>query len=87
VESGGYASGLETGWSSLMPIVYQPLPVAEGSYGRESEALFRRELENYLLRLSSAVNQALSASEGEASPASKRESLLAVPGGVVTYGA
>ena len=70
-----------------MPILFQPLPVAEDSYSRESESLFRRELENYLLQLSSVVNEASSASDGEASAASKRESLLAVPGGVVAYGA
>ena len=70
-----------------MPLLFQPLPSPAPDYDKESESLFRRELENYLLRLSSAVNAVSSASEGEASAASKRESLLAVPGGAVIYGA
>ena len=69
-----------------MPVQFQPLPSADLEYSRDSESFFRREVENYLLRLSSAVNQALSASDGEASSASKRESLLAVPGGVAIHG-
>ena len=68
-----------------MPVRFDPLPVAKESYDYASEDLFRRTLENYLLLLSSSVNDALSASQGEASAASKRESLLAVPGSVKIY--
>ena len=68
-----------------MPIMWQPLPTAEFEYSKNSEDLFRRDLENFLLLLSSAVNSAQLAQDGEASPASKRESLLAVPSGVTSY--
>ena len=68
-----------------MGVKFNPLPTAPESYDRSQEDIFRRDLENYLLLISSAVNEALSASDGESSPASKRESLLAVPGGVTTY--
>lgn len=68
-----------------MPVVFRPLPTAPSEYTQEGEERFRRELENYLLRLSSEVNGASSAQETEASLASKRESLLLATLGVTTY--
>jgi hypothetical protein len=68
-----------------VPIVYQPLISAPQEYSFEDEDLFRAELETYLLSLSAAVNEATSVLGGEASPSSKRESLLLIPAGVTTY--
>lgn len=59
-----------------MPILFQPLKRAAREYAREDEELFRREVENYLLQLSSGVNGAASAMGTEASLASKREIFL-----------
>jgi|TARA_R110000787_G_scaffold192168_1_gene303720 hypothetical protein len=70
-----------------MPVVWQPLPTPSAYSSMNPESLMRRAwaIENYLLLLSSAVNAAESSQDGEASPASKRESLLAVPCGVTSY--
>ena len=68
-----------------MPILFRPLESAPESYTREEETRFRRELENYLLRLSSEVNGASSAQSTEASLASKREALILASHGVETY--
>ena len=68
-----------------MPILFRPLETAPEFYTRESEERFRRELENYLLRLSSEVNGASSAQSTEASLSSKRESLILSPTGEKTY--
>lgn len=62
-----------------MPILFQPLKRADREYTRESEEIFRREVENYLLQLSSGVNDAASAMGTEASLASKREIFLSPP--------
>ena len=68
-----------------MPILFRPLESAPEAYTREGETRFRRELENYLLRLSSEVNGASSAQSTEASLASKREALILASHGVTTY--
>ena len=68
-----------------MPILFRPLEAAPESYAQDKESRFRRELENYLLRLSSEVNGASSAQATEASLASKREALILASHGVETY--
>ena len=62
-----------------MGVNFRPIGLPGSSYSQDEEAQFRRNLETYLLEISSAVNSAESASEGAASPASKRESLLLQP--------
>ena len=64
-----------------MGVNFRPIGLPGSNYSQDEEAQFRRNLETYLLEISSAVNSAESANEVAASPASKRESLLAVPYG------
>tara|TARA_Y100000593_G_scaffold89250_1_gene173120 strand:+ start:44 stop:571 length:528 start_codon:yes stop_codon:yes gene_type:complete len=64
-----------------MGVKFRPIGLPGNNYSQDEESQFRRNLETYLLEISSAVNSAESASEGAASPASKRESLLVGPYG------
>tara|TARA_R100001198_G_scaffold84826_1_gene58840 strand:- start:81 stop:608 length:528 start_codon:yes stop_codon:yes gene_type:complete len=57
-------------------IKFSPLPSAPSEYSAESESIFRRSVENALLNVYSGLESAVSAQSGEASPASKRETLL-----------
>jgi hypothetical protein len=75
-------------------VKFTPLPLAPKEYSRESESLFRRSVEGSLLNVYSELNGAISAQDGESSPASKREMLLgegpsvdvSSPGGVIYSG-
>ena len=57
-------------------IKFSPLPSAPSEYSADSESIFRRSVENALLNVYSGLESAVSAQSGEASPASKRETLL-----------
>ena len=57
-------------------IKFSPLPSAPPEYSRDAESLFRRSVENSLLEIYSGLESAVTAQSGEASPASKRETLL-----------
>lgn len=57
-------------------IKFSPLPSAPPEYSADSESIFRRSVENALLNVYSGLESAVSAQSGEASPASKRETLL-----------
>ncbi|MBE85118.1 MAG: hypothetical protein CME21_21390 [Gemmatimonadetes bacterium] len=57
-------------------IKFSPLPSAPPEYLRDAESLFRRSVENSLLEIYSGLESAVTAQSGEASPASKRETLL-----------
>ena len=65
-----------------MGIQYRPVGLPGPEYSPEEESQFRRGLESYLLDISSAVNDSESATNGLASSASKRESLIPVPSSV-----
>lgn len=65
-----------------MAIQYRPVGLPSAEYSPEEESQFRRNLETYLLDISSAVNDSESATNGLASSASKRESLIPVPSSV-----
>tara|TARA_E500000331_G_C17206714_1_gene691717 strand:+ start:107 stop:637 length:531 start_codon:yes stop_codon:yes gene_type:complete len=62
-----------------MGVNFRPIGLPGNNYSQDEESQFRRNLETYLLEISSAVNSSESANEGAASPASKRESLLLRP--------
>ena len=57
-------------------IKFSPLPSAPSEYSEDSESIFRRSVETALLNVYSELESAVSAQSGEASPASKRETLL-----------
>jgi len=61
---------------------FRPIGIPSDSYSVEEESQFRRNLETYLVDISSAVNDSESATNGLASSASKRESLIPVPSSV-----
>ncbi len=65
-----------------MSIQFRPVGLPGPEYSREEESQFRRSLETYLLDISSVVNDAESATNGLASSASKRESLIPAPSSV-----
>ena len=65
-----------------MATQFRPIGIPSDSYSVEEESQFRRNLETYLLDISSAVNDSESATNGLASSASKRESLIPVPSSV-----
>ena len=65
-----------------MSIQFRPVGLPGPEYSPEEESQFRRSLETYLLDISSVVNDAESATNGLASSASKRESLIPVPSSV-----
>lgn len=62
-----------------MAIQFRPVGLPGDSYSLDEESQFRRNLESYLTDVSSAVNDAESGTNGLASSASKRESLIPVP--------
>tara|TARA_R110002167_G_scaffold190013_1_gene392222 strand:- start:931 stop:1443 length:513 start_codon:yes stop_codon:yes gene_type:complete len=62
-----------------MSIQFRPVGLPGPEYSPEEESQFRRSLETYLLDISSVVNDSESATNGLASSASKRESLIPVP--------
>lgn len=70
----GYSAGSPGGWQEM--IKFNPLPSAPYVYSQSEESLFRRGVENSLISAYSELGGAVSAQGGEASPASKRESLL-----------
>lgn len=57
-------------------IQFNPLPSAPPEYSNQEESFFRRGVENALLDVYSRLESATTAQSGEASPASKRETLL-----------
>jgi len=57
-------------------IKFNPLPSAPDVYSQSEESLFRRGVENSLIATYAELEGAISAQQGEASPASKRETLL-----------
>ena len=57
-------------------IKFNPLPNAPEEYSRQEESLFRRSVENSMISAYSALEDAISAQSGLASPASKRETLI-----------
>lgn len=66
-----------------MAFKFFPLPSAPSEYSKSSESIFRRAVENSLLGVYSEIEGSVSAQEGFASLASKRETLLGVAPGVV----
>jgi hypothetical protein len=60
-------------------IRFNPLPTAPPEYSNQEESFFRRGVENALLDVYSRLEAATTAQSGEASPASKRETLLLDP--------
>tara|TARA_R110000868_G_scaffold410503_1_gene698706 strand:+ start:10792 stop:12984 length:2193 start_codon:yes stop_codon:yes gene_type:complete len=65
-----------------MSIQFRPVGLPGPEYSPEEESQFRRSLETYLLDISSVVNDAESSTNGLASSASKRESLIPAPSSV-----
>lgn len=65
-----------------MAIQFRPVGLPGDSYSVEEESQFRRNLESYLTDISGTLNDSESATNGLASSASKRESLIPVPSSV-----
>ena len=59
-----------------MGIQFRPIGLPGVVYSAEEESQFRRNLESYLMDISATANHSESATEGLASSASKRESLI-----------
>lgn len=59
-----------------MALQFRPVGLPGKEYDQQEESQFRRNLESYLLEISSTINNAESATDGHASVASKRETLL-----------
>lgn len=62
-----------------MAMQFRPVGLPGKEYNQQEESQFRRNLESYLLEISSSVNSAESATSGLASSASKRESFIGRP--------
>jgi len=59
-----------------MAMQFRPVGLPGKEYDQQEESQFRRNIESYLLEISSTINSAESSTDGHASAASKRESLL-----------